>query len=207
MSIYVESNFVLELALMQEQHESCENILLICEAGNARLVLPAFSIAEPYETLVRRHKSRIQLRNDLTTELKQISRSKPYSNEIEALQNVTVLLIRSVEEEKQRLYQTRDRILNVAEIIPLSAEILISAAKFQTTLALSPQDSIVYASVLHHLNTSEAVKKCFLNRNSKDFDDPDIVQSLENYGCKMLFSFASGYNYIQSHINPTSAGA
>lgn len=51
MSIYVESNFVLELALMQEQYESCEAILQVCKAGQAQLVLPAFSSAEPYYTL------------------------------------------------------------------------------------------------------------------------------------------------------------
>ena len=37
MNIYVESNFVLELALMQEQHDSCENILLLCENKKAHL--------------------------------------------------------------------------------------------------------------------------------------------------------------------------
>ena len=51
MNIYVESNFVLELALYQEQYQDCERVLSICEAGKAKLILPAFCIAEPYETL------------------------------------------------------------------------------------------------------------------------------------------------------------
>ena len=44
MNVYVESNFVLELALAQEQFESCEGILSLCEAGNVRLVVPAYSL-------------------------------------------------------------------------------------------------------------------------------------------------------------------
>ena len=58
MNIYIESNFVLELALVQEQEASCENLLQVCEAGRAKLIIPAYSLVEPYETLVRRHTQR-----------------------------------------------------------------------------------------------------------------------------------------------------
>jgi predicted nucleic acid-binding protein len=46
MNVYVESNFVLELTLSQEQHESCEKILELCLTGPHSLVLPAFCIPE-----------------------------------------------------------------------------------------------------------------------------------------------------------------
>jgi hypothetical protein len=52
-NVYVESNFVLELALLQEQHAACEAIVQLCEAGDLRLVLPAYSFMEPFETLRR----------------------------------------------------------------------------------------------------------------------------------------------------------
>lgn len=39
MNIYVESNFVLELALVQEQHASCEEIVGLSEARRATLVM------------------------------------------------------------------------------------------------------------------------------------------------------------------------
>jgi len=42
MKIYVESNFVLELAFLQEQSQNCEKILTLCESGQAGLLLPAF---------------------------------------------------------------------------------------------------------------------------------------------------------------------
>ena len=76
----------------------------------------------------------------------------------------------------------------------------MSAITYQTSLDLSPPDSIVYASVLHHLSTTTPAKSCFLNRNSKDFDDPDIVDELDGYNCKMLPRFDSGHKYIQSQI-------
>ena len=52
MNVYVESNFVLELALLQEQFASCEKMLGLCRSGDIPLVIPAYSLAEPYETLV-----------------------------------------------------------------------------------------------------------------------------------------------------------
>jgi hypothetical protein len=68
-NIYVESNFVLELALLQEQHVSCEDILRLCEPSNAQLIIPAYSLVEPYETLIRRHRQRKQMKADLDIEL------------------------------------------------------------------------------------------------------------------------------------------
>jgi predicted nucleic acid-binding protein len=65
MNVYVETNFILELAFMQEQYESCNRILSLCEAGSTNLVLPAFCIAESYETLIRRANRRSQIANDL----------------------------------------------------------------------------------------------------------------------------------------------
>jgi hypothetical protein len=46
-NVYVESNFVLQLALLQESHSSCEAILQLCEGDESRLVIPAFSLVEP----------------------------------------------------------------------------------------------------------------------------------------------------------------
>src|SRR5260221_1422501 len=116
MIVYVETNFVLELALVQEQYESCTRIIAWCEAGSAKLVLLAFCIAESYETLIRRANRRTQTANDLAGELRQLSRSEPYKGEIDAFQSITGLLARSTQEEGQRLTRTLEQILNMAGI-------------------------------------------------------------------------------------------
>jgi len=202
MDVYVESNFVLELALLQEQYESCEKILALAEAGEIKLILPAYSLIEPYETLSRYARNRNRLSNELGTELKQLSRSEPYRESVDMLQKVTGFLVRSQEEEKTRLRSTLGRLLATAEIIPLTSEILASATAYQSDHDLSPQDSIVYGSVLGHLRASVAPTKCFLNRNSKDFDDPDIVDTLASHNCKVIFTFEAGHRYISSQIAP-----
>jgi hypothetical protein len=42
MNIYVETNFVLELALEQEECDTCAEIIRLASAGQLRLVVPAF---------------------------------------------------------------------------------------------------------------------------------------------------------------------
>ncbi len=73
MNIYVETNFVLELTFEQEQYLSCEQILQLCEAGKAKLVIPAYSLAEPHEKLSRQARNRRELQQSLDTELQALS--------------------------------------------------------------------------------------------------------------------------------------
>ena len=40
---------------------------------------------------------------------------------------------------------------------------------------LNSQDAIVLASVISHLQTTKPNKACFPNKNTKDFDSPDVV--------------------------------
>jgi predicted nucleic acid-binding protein len=200
MIVYVESNFVLELALEQEQSPSCEATLAICESGKAHLVLPMFCIAEPYETLGRRAQERFQIQHALKNQLKLFSRSQFYQKSIDvnAVGTVIEILLASYQEEEQRLYETLDRILKIAELIPLTREVLAEAVHCQSNLNLKSPDAIVYASVLSHLAKVDGENKCFLNRNSKDFDNAAVQTPLASYGCKMLFRFDSGASYIQS---------
>ena len=41
---------------------------------------------------------------------------------------------------------------------------------------------------------------CFLNRNSKDFDDQNIVDELAGYNCQLLFQFDAGYSFINAAL-------
>lgn len=61
MRVYVESNFVLEQALQQEQCEACESILQLASAGRISLCVPAFSLAEPHQALTLKDKARNRL--------------------------------------------------------------------------------------------------------------------------------------------------
>jgi predicted nucleic acid-binding protein len=198
MNVYVETNFILELAFVQDEREKCERILELCESGRAALVLPAFCLAESYEMLGRRAKRRRQIENDLKEELRQLERSEPYKDEIDALRGVTGLLVRSAAEDDRRLTAVLERTSRIAAIIPLEADIISNIRVCRETYRLEPQDLIVYLSVQRHLASAGGEESCFIVRD-KHFADPDIIETLAKRGCKMLFSFAEGCLYMEDH--------
>jgi hypothetical protein len=58
MIVYIESNFVLEQALEQEQCESCEALIRIAGDRAIRILIPAFSLAEPHIALMHKGNER-----------------------------------------------------------------------------------------------------------------------------------------------------
>ena len=196
MNVYVESNFVLELALLQEQYPSCEEILSLCEAHRVRLIIPAYCLAEPYETLTRRRKQRKRIKKELDGELRQIARTATYADRLSGFRRLTDLLINIAEEEARRFEEVRSRVAEAAEVVTLDASVLSAGTKYQRLQGFSPQDALVYSSVLSHLERVSAPQSCFLNRNSKDFDDQNAVEHLERYNCKLLPRFDSGCAFI-----------
>lgn len=196
MNVYVESNFVLELALIQEQHAACESILQLCEGGDLRLVLPAYSLVEPYGTLRRRQSDRKQLKISLEAQFRQLARTATYTEQLRGFENMTSLLVDSAEEEIRRLGSLRARLLTCAELIPLEGSILAHASTYQDKHGLSAQDAVVYASILVHLDNSNFVASCFLNRDM-GFADPDIVEELKLRGCLFLPGFEIGLQFLR----------
>jgi predicted nucleic acid-binding protein len=197
MITYVESNFLLELAYLQEEHESCEQLLLLAEEHRVQLLLPAFCVAEARMSLARQTKERARFHDALAQQIREISRSKPYSDVPGKTRDLISALIDSGEEERKRLDQSIERIMEAGRIIPITTEVLRIAYAAESRFGLSPQDSIVYASVVNDFGTEPGGIKCFLNRNSKDFADPDIYAELAKGNCKLFTSFAAGLGYIK----------
>lgn len=200
MTVYVESNFVLELALLQEEQADCTTLLELVESAAITLVLLAFSIGEPYENWVRRIKSCRDLHGALSGQIHELSRSQPYQASANELRPLTDLLLRSGEEEKRRLDSALERILSCAQVAVLDLKALRSSLQLQNTRSLSPQDSLVYASILEHLREAGHSTSCFITKD-KDFLNPDIESDLDALGCKLLTRFKAGLGYTRSQLN------
>jgi hypothetical protein len=199
MIVYVETNFLLELAFLQEEHESCDDVLSWADAGVITLVVPAFSITEARMGLVRLAKQRNEFYERLRRELREISRSKPYATISAQTEPLTNALIESTEEQWIQLESATSRLLGLAQIIPLQSTTIQLAIEHEANLGLEPPDAAVYASIIEDVRGRQG-PKCFLNRNSKDFDIPDIESELSHYDCKMIPSFKDGSAYIRSAL-------
>lgn len=202
MIVYVESNFILELAYLQEQHEACEELLGLADAGTISVVLPAFSVTEARLSLRRRAHRRLMFHHRLSRELRELSRSRPYQELATTTEPLTRALVESGEAEKQRLELTLSRLIAICQVLPVQDTTIRSAIQYETSLKLSPNDALVFASIVEDLAGRPQGPKCFLNRNSKDFANPDVYDELSTHDCKMLPSFKDGVGYIRAVTTP-----
>lgn len=199
MIVYIESNFVLEIALLQEEYRDCRELLDLAERHNIKLIIPAYCVGEPYEALGRRLKRRRDLHRSFLQETNELSRSKPYRRIADESTRITTLLIDSIEDEKTRLDASLKEILSVAKVIPIGIQILKASVIAQEQFGFEPQDSIVYASVVSHLRRNPHSSKCFLNKNSKDFMNPDVEAEMGRFNCRVFPKFSNGLGFIRSH--------
>jgi hypothetical protein len=202
MTVYVESNFVLEHSLQQEECDSCAEIIDLASKGLITLAVPAFSLAEPHVAISAKEKARSRLSNDLRGQLFELGRSKPHRAVPASFDALVSVLVASAQFEREGLRNTTSQLMRTADVIALDVAILRSAADMQVELGMSGQDAIVLASILAHLDRHSPPESCFLNRNWKDFDDPDVREKIETRGCKFFGKFADGVRYIVARIAP-----
>lgn len=196
MIVYVESNFVLEIVLGQEQAASAEALLALAESGAITLVLPSFALAEPFATITQRERARRRLVNDISATLKDLERSILYQSEATLVANAVAGLASIAGREYARLHSLTQRVLAVARRSELDGTRFSLALAYQSRYGLTPQDSIIYALVASDLQSVPPTEtKCFITRNSRDFDDPDIVSELSGFNCRLFFDFDVGLNY------------
>lgn len=206
MTVYVETNFVLELALGQEQSDSCREILDMAKSRVLDLRIPAYSLMEPYQTLTRDAQRRQSLANELEREIIQLGRAEAFQSNIDAFEELAALLTRRREQEMSRLHETKEGLLSTGNVLPLSTTTLEKSLHLQDTYDLSPQDACVLATVLRHLRSRDPESRaskisCFINRDASDFGDPDIEEQLAQYGCHIKYRFDDGLAYIRGRLS------
>lgn len=108
----------------------------------------------------------------------------------------SIFLAKSVETEADALDDAILRILECAEVIPLSEQILRDSFRAREQFSFQPQDSVVFASVDSFLNQRGKGDSIFANRNSKDFAVPEVKEHLAGLSCKLLSTFADAVGVI-----------
>lgn len=108
-----------------------------------RILIPAFSLAEPHIALMHKGNERSRFIPELRKHLSELARSKSYQKDSPAFTEIVSLVIASEDRERAQLAAAVDALLSVAEIIPLTSEIFQEAKGFQAKFDMSFQDSVV----------------------------------------------------------------
>lgn len=201
MIVYVESNFVLEIALGQESFRSADEIVNLAEDGELKLVFPSFALSEPFITLEHRARERNRLYSSLTEHLKQLSRSVPHQVDVLTLQPLLPTLAQIGLREDDLLAVVMERLLTVGRSVPMDRQNFPLSRELRRRVRLSAPDAIILAAVLTDLaRQATHEQKWFFSRNWKDFDDPWIVDQLHGHNCRYVENFADGLVEIRAAL-------
>jgi len=200
MNIYCETNFFLEIVFLQEQSKHCKKIISLCRKKKINLIIPAYSFAEALYKLEAQRKKRENFQRELNSQLGQLAQTIQYTSQIKNFRNLDTFLTQNVEEEKKRFEKYRKDLIKIAEIIAFDTQTMKQVKQIESRYNLTLQDAIIFSSILSHLQQNKLSQNCFLNRNSKDFSQPSIVNLLKKFNCKFFADFEKAYNFINSQI-------
>ena len=197
--VYVESNFILEVALSQEEASAAKSILDLARLGTLELRVPSFALCEPFSTISHRGREGRKLVGTLGETMRQLLRSESYRKQLQEFESVPEALARIYGQEIDLLESTIRELLVTAQVLQLTRDVFEQALEVQRTLGLSPQDAIIYASVLQDLRTNPVAEALFVSRNYKDFSDPEILVELGALNCEYKDSYADAIALIERH--------
>lgn len=201
MRVYVESNFVLEIVLEQEQHQACEELLTLAANRAIELSLPAFALIEPYESMVRDERDGKLLAQSLRASATQLQRTASMAADVPRLHDAGDLLIRAAQEAWTRFHDLRTRLLDVAHMLAIDAATIREASRLTAAFGLGLPDAVMLASVLADAGARPS-PSVFMNRNRKDFDN-DVKARLAQVNCHLLWNFADGLERVRHMLATT----
>jgi predicted nucleic acid-binding protein len=202
MIVYIESNFILQLALQQEEAEEASAILKLAQNRDIELAFPTFAISEPFSTIAYHAVERRRVYEMMLRQLTQLLRSALHQQIVSTLQSLLTTWVQIDEDEITSLQATVQTLLIVGRSIETTASIFERASDYQTAYDLPPQDSIIYSTIIADLQRiSPDEPKCFVSTNIKDFRYPSIKSELQTYGCRYIAKFADAVQFINSVIS------
>lgn len=199
MIVYVETNFDLELAFLRPTSDSCQRLLALARDGKIVIVVPAFALIEARIAWQRNIKRRNRLLSEVRAELGELSRSSPLSDIASQSQAFVSALVDTADQDRRRLESAVEALRQQTTVLPIEPAIVTQAYTAELLVGLSPQDAVVYMTVLDHAALNEG-RKLFVTQNANDFRVPQIEEELTRHGCKLLVTFDAAEAYVRKEI-------
>ena len=202
MNVYVESGFVLTLALQQEDYQAAEKILQLAQQRRITLKIPTFSLSEPFATVQYRANNRSRLIDELRKEIRELGRTQPHVSMAAELRPYPLRMARVLQTQLDAIEAVILELAQSCELLQREATVLARASSYRMAFNLRLQDAIILASVIIDLERASAPGGAiFISQNVKDFENPSIENTLQRFQCKYLADFTNAVRFIE---RPTS---
>jgi hypothetical protein len=198
MNVYAESGFLLTLALQQDDYQAAGRILRFAQEHRILLKIPAFSLSEPFATVQYRANSRNRLIDELRKEIRELGRTQPHESMARELGQYTIQMAQVLQTQLDAMEAVVLQLSRICELLQLDATVLARASSYKATHSLRLQDAIILASVIIDLERQPAPGGAlFISQNVKDFEVPDVQNTLRRVHCKYLADFTNAVRFIE----------
>lgn len=204
MTVYVESNFILEIALGQREAATAASILQAAARQEFVLAIPSNALFEPFSTVNRRLERRNRPQKELAEIIGDLKRSEPHRDDVDALERALDLFLAIEERERERLNQTVQLVLDTATVIAIDARTYGEALDCATAFGFNKmQDALVFAAVRRDLNGRfRQGLDVFVTKDKSDFSFPTVKDVLDGLDCKIVYSFGACARMLRLETEP-----
>lgn len=206
--VYAETNFVVELALGQEQCDSCRQIVEWAKELRIVLRIPVYALHEAQTALRRKVKddAGLPLVKSIEQQIREFRRMRPFSQRVEALEAALTALSDVNERKIALLEAVIDDLASTVRYIPLIHDAIDLVRVFRGMKVLAGEgDLLIFASVMSELierqRSGDNAPSLFLTRNTRDFTD-HARDLLAQYSCDLFTSYDAAVGRLRSELTP-----
>jgi predicted nucleic acid-binding protein len=208
MLVYVESNFILELALEQEEVRPAKEILRLAESRKLEFVFPIFALIECFQKIIRNGEERQKLYNEqLHKQLEQLRRSELHKLFLPNFQSASLDLLEIKKIERKSLEATTTQLLSASRSIDINPMVFEQAIKKYQSKGLELDDALIYAAIINDIQQqAQNEAKIFISRDTRAFGkrsiySGEIESELKLYNCTYIPRFEDALKRIESLLS------
>jgi len=201
--VYVETNFLLELALDREQAHSCRQLLDWSHDNWIEMRVPVYALAEGQSALVGLRTGRLKVIESLRSQARDLARMTRSETLARMCKEAAEALSASNEVDHASLNEVMREVGGTASFIPLSKAAVELAEIVRRQGAVKGHgDLMIFASILEDLSergwTGTPDSALFVTRD-QDFGD-DASQWIRGYACELLNSYDAAVARLKGTI-------
>ena len=198
MNVYVESGFVLTLALQQDDYQASDRILQLARQHRIVLKIPVLSFSEPFATVQYRANNRNRLIAELRREVRELGRTQSHEAMARELVQYTSQMSNVLQMQLDAIEVVLLDLSRICGLLQLDATVLMRASSYKVVHNLRLQDAIILAAIILDLEREQIPDGAlFISQNVKDFEVPSVQDALERVNCKYLADFTNAVRFIE----------
>ena len=186
--IYLETNWIIGAVMGQDPRA---DDLLSSPPDQIKLALPDVCVMEAISAFDWKRGERTKLEAVIDTQLTQLQRSItiPTAQRLaKQLSQADFTNVKFLSELFARLDNYILRLVQRAELIPLTQAVVLHQLQLGQETKLDRDDALIFASILSHSKNDAVSNKAFLTGNVNDFGTDEVKQILVSAGIKQFKS-------------------